>query len=239
MSGSTTVIFMRAARVISMLFALQHRGRATAAELAELLEVSERTVRRDVEALGEAGVPIYTSQGRGGGIQLVDSFRARLTSLTVDELHVLFLAGQPHLAHRLGYGAPARTVRHKLLGALADGLDETADSLSGWFVHDPDPWDGNRIPHGELRRLASCIHRRREVEVTITGRTAVTTRPLGLVLKAGSWHLVWAGDDRIEVLGIDDLRATRITRRRFTPPQGFELAAFWNRYRPDVARERS
>lgn len=210
-----------------MLFALQQRGRATATELAELLEVSERTVRRDVDALGEAGVPIYTTRGRGGGIALVDSFRARLTSLTTDELRVLFLAGQPRLAHRLGYGAPARTVRHKVLGALASGLDEVADNLSSWFLHDPDPWGGNRIPHGELRRLARCIHQCREVEVTIALSPPATLRPLGLVLKAGSWQLVHLAAHRVDVLALDDLRATRITRRRFMRPPEFELAAFW------------
>lgn len=219
---------MRAARVIDMLFVLQRRGRATANELSELLEVSERTIRRDVDALAEAGVPIYTTRGRGGGIVLLDAFRARLTSMTTDELRVLFLAGQPRLAHRLGFGAAARTARHKLHDALAPGLGGTAEELSGWFLHDPDPWEGNRIPHGELRRLARCIAERREVEVTIDADPATVVRPLGLVLKAGSWYVVSSGDDVIDVTCIDDLRATRITRRRFTAPDAFDLDAFWS-----------
>ncbi|CAN5898183.1 hypothetical protein BH23ACT10_BH23ACT10_03480 [soil metagenome] len=213
-----------------MLFALQQRGKTTAPELAQLLEVSERTIRRDVDALGAAGVPIYTVQGRDGGIALLDSFRTRLTSLTTEELRVLFLAGQQRLAHRLGYGAPARTVRHKLQGVLASNLSETADSLSDWFLHDPDPWDGNRIPHGELRRLARCIHERREVEVTIGARPVMTVQPLGVVLKAGGWHLVHAADGFVDVCCIDDLRATRITRNRFVPPPDFELSTFWSRW---------
>lgn len=218
-----------------MLFALQQRGQATASELAQLLEVSERTIRRDVDALAEAGVPIYTVQGRDGGIALLDSFRTRLTSLTTEELRVLFLAGQQRLAHRLGYGAPARTVRHKLQGALASNLSDTADSLSDWLLHDPDPWDGNRIPHGELRRLARCIHERREVEVTIGVTPVATVRPLGLVLKAGGWHLVRVDGDSVAVLSIDDLRATRITRRRFTPPPDFDLSDFWTAWIADGA----
>lgn len=218
---------MRAARVIDMLFELQRRGRATAGELAELLEVSERTIRRDVDALSEAGVPIYATRGRGGGIVLLDAFRTRLTSMTADELRVLFLAGQPRVAHRLGFGAAARTARHKLRGALAAGLGDTADELSRWFLHDPDPWEGNRIPHGELRRLARCIGDRREVEITIDADAAIVVRPLGLVLKAGSWYIVSSGD-HIAVLCVDDLRATRITRRRFTPPDTFDLDGFWS-----------
>lgn len=148
---------MRAARLLDMLLLLQHRGRTTCRQLAETLEVSERTVLRDVEALSEAGVPIFTTRGAGGGVELVDGFQTHLTGLTADEALCLFLVGQPQVAHRLGLGAPALTARNKLLNSLAPALAEEADRLSTWFVHDPDPWAGNRIPHGELRRIATCI----------------------------------------------------------------------------------
>lgn len=96
-----------------MLLALQLRGRLTARELADALEVSERTILRDVEALSEAGVPIYTSRGSGGGIELIDGFQTRLTGLTVDEAECLFLVGQPQVAHRLGLGASTQRARNK------------------------------------------------------------------------------------------------------------------------------
>jgi predicted DNA-binding transcriptional regulator YafY len=126
--------------------------------------------------------------------------------------------------------APAHSARNKLLNAIGPALADDADHLSAWFLHDPDPWRGNRIPHGELRRLARCIHERRKVELTIANEPIVTVRPLGLVLKAGSWQLVVAARGAIAVIGVDDLRATRITNRRFTPPAGFELAAFWREH---------
>jgi hypothetical protein len=94
-------------------------------------------------------------------------------------------------------------------------------------VHDPDPWAGNRIPHGELRRLTRSIHRRRTVELTIAHDPIITVRPLGLVLKAGSWHLIVERNDRVEVVCIDQLRATRLTNRVFTPPADFDLTEFW------------
>jgi predicted DNA-binding transcriptional regulator YafY len=218
---------MRAARVLDMLLLLQRRGRMTARELAEALEVSERTVLRDVDALSEAGAPIFTARGAGGGIELLDGFETRLTGLTTDEARCLFLVGQPQVAHRLGLGAPTLTVRNKLLNAIAPALAQEADELATWFLHDPDPWTGNRVPHGELRRLGRSVHQHRQVEVTIGRAAPVTVQPLGLVLKAGSWHLVVSGHAGVEAMCIDDLRATRLTNRRFSPPARFDLSDFW------------
>ena len=221
---------MRAARVLDMLLILQRSGRTTAHDLAETLEVSERTVLRDVEALSEAGAPIFTSRGSGGGIELVDGFRTHLTGLTAQEALCLFLVGQPQVAHRLGLGAPTRTARNKLLNAIAPERADDADDLSSWFVHDPDPWTGNRIPHGELRRVTRGIQQRRKVELTLASEPTITVRPIGLVLKAGSWYVISSGGDTIDVVCIDELRATRLTNQRFTLPAGFDLTDFWRRY---------
>jgi predicted DNA-binding transcriptional regulator YafY len=229
---TSTVLFgenrpMRTARVLDMLLLLQRRGRLTARSLAEMLEVSERTILRDVEGLSEAGVPIFAVRGAGGGIELLDGFETHLTGLTTDEALCLFLVGQPQVAHRLGLAAPTRSVRNKLLNALPSALATEADRLATWFVHDPDPWSSNLIPHGELRRLARSIQRHRKIELTITNEPTMTVLPLGLVLKAGSWHLIVAGDVTIEVVCIDQLRATRLTSQTFTPPADVDLADFW------------
>jgi predicted DNA-binding transcriptional regulator YafY len=213
-----------------MLLLLQHRGRTTARELADALEVSQRTILRDVEALSEAGVPIFTRQGVGGGIELIDGFQTRLTGLTTNEARCLFLVGQPQVAHRLGLGAPTLTVRNKLLNAIAADLVIEAQRLSDWFLHDPDRWSGNRIPHGDLGTLTRSINQRRKVELTIAGQPPVVVVPIGLVLKAGSWHLICSGTNTVEVVCIDDLRGTRITKQRFTPPADFDLASFWQRH---------
>jgi predicted DNA-binding transcriptional regulator YafY len=204
----------------------------TAQLLAETLEVSERTILRDVEALSEAGVPIFTARGAGGGIELMDGFQTNLTGLTTDEALCLFLVGQPQVAHRLGLSSPTRTARNKLLNAVGPALAEEANGLPAWFLHDPDPWAGNRIPHGELRRLARSIHQHRKVELTIAHEPTVTVKPLGIVLKAGSWHLVCVGSpgSLIDVVCLDELRATRLTNQRFTPPADFDLIEFWRRH---------
>jgi predicted DNA-binding transcriptional regulator YafY len=208
-----------------MLILLQRHGRMTAGQLAATLEVTERTVLRDVEALSEAGVPIFTTRGSAGGIALLDGFRTQLTGFTSEEAMALLVVGQPRLAHRLGLGVAIRNARHKLLAALPPQVEQ----LSTWFLHDPDPWDGHRIPHGELRRLARSVRERRTVEISFPGRPPVSVDPLGLVLKAGSWLLVVAAPDgQAEAICVDDLRGLRLTRRRFTPPGDFDLARFWS-----------
>jgi predicted DNA-binding transcriptional regulator YafY len=221
---------MRAARVLDMLLVLQRRGRVTAVELADALEVSERTILRDVEALGEAGVPIFTVRGAGGGIELMDGFQTHLTGLTTDEASSLFLVGQPHVAHRLGLGAPTRTARNKLLNAIPPSLADEAGRLADWFLHDPDPWAGNRIPHGELRRIARSIQHRRKIELLVGHDAPTTVRPLGLVLKEGSWNLITFGTASVDVICIDQLRATRLTTQLFSPPLDFDLAEFWKQH---------
>src|SRR3954470_19590084 len=148
-----------------MLLLLQRHGRLTARQLGAALEVTECTVLRDVEALGEAGVPIRTSRGAGGVIELMGDYETRLTGLTPQETECLFLVGQPQVAHRLGLAAPTRSVRAKLGTALPPALAEQAESLASWFVHDPDPWAGPPLPHGELRRIAGSIRRCRRIEL--------------------------------------------------------------------------
>jgi hypothetical protein len=116
------------------------------------------------------------------------------------------------------------------LNAIPPSLAEEAGRLAEWFLHDPDPWSGNRIPHGELRRIARSIRHRRTIEITVGHDAPVTVRPLGLVLKQGSWNLISLGTATVDVIPIDRLRATRLTTQLFTPPAEFNLTDFWRRH---------
>ena len=170
----------------------------------------------------------------------MDGFQTHLTGLTTDEARCLFLVGQPQVAHRARVTARPPAPRATSSWARSRPRSPRKPTASRtWYLNDPDPWTGHHVPHGELRRLARSIQRRRRVEVVIGHEPAVTVQPLGLVLKAGSWNLVVLGDAAVDVVALDDLRATRLTNQRFTPPPGFDLARFWEQWARPRAAARS
>lgn len=229
---------MRAARLLDMLLILQRRGRVTAPQLALELEVSSRTVLRDVEALGQAGLPVVTHRGVGGGVELLGGFRTQLTGLTAEEAHGLFLAGQLPIAGLLGLAAAARRVREKLLDALGHSLVDEAERLDGWFLIDPGPAAHEPMLRSELPRLAGAIERRLRVELRWAEGVVVAVEPLGLVMAAATgWWLVARrpdppGEGQPELMALAGLAGARITRHRFERPEGFRLGPFWDEHQP-------
>ncbi|GAA1712992.1 YafY family protein [Nonomuraea bangladeshensis] len=233
---------MRASRLLSLLLLLQTRGRMTAPELAAELEVSVRTVYRDVEALSAAGVPVYADRGPAGGYQLLDGYRTRLNGLTAEEASSLFLAGLPGPAAELGLADVAATAELKLLAALPPEPRSHASRMRERFLLDVPSWyrSGDDVPH--LGEVAEAVWDQRPIHITYRrwGQKEVdrVVHPYGLVLKGGSWYLVAAppgGPPRTyrvaRVLTLETLPG------RFQRPEGFELAAFWAGYAKEF-RER-
>ena len=221
---------MRASRLVQLLLLLQSRGKLTAAALARELEVSERTIHRDVEALSVAGVPIYAERGPHGGIQLVDGYRTRLTGLTAGEAEALFLSGLPGPAAQLGLGTVVAAARLKVLAALPTELRTRAARLVERFHLDASAWfhDADRVPH--LAALAEAVWEGRRCVITYRRDGDDVERcidPLGLVLKAGVWYVVAAVDGSPRTYRAARVRSVRVTDEAIERLPGFELAAYW------------
>jgi predicted DNA-binding transcriptional regulator YafY len=185
---------MRASRLISLLLLLQTRGRMTAQQLADTLEVSVRTIYRDVDSLSAAGIPLYGDAGPAGGYQLIGGYRTRLTGFTTGEAEALVLAGAPEAAAELGLGAVLAAARLKLSAALPPGLRERAAVVEERFHLDAPNWysDGDPSPH--LTAVAQAVWSQCRIGVVYRRWTAPTDvartlEPHGIVLKGGRWYL--------------------------------------------------
>jgi predicted DNA-binding transcriptional regulator YafY len=217
---------VRASRLVSFLLVLQTRGQLTAAELSERLEVSERTVQRDAQALAAAGVPIVSMRGPAGGYRLDRGYRTKLTGLDAAEAEALFVGP----AAELGLGRELAAARLKLLASLPSEVQERASRASELFHVDMRGWfrEEDRVPN--LPVIAGALWRDRRLDIRYREGPAVVARrldPLGLVLKAGVWYLLARrrGEERV-------YRVSRVVsaRERAEPsvrPREFDLAAAW------------
>jgi predicted DNA-binding transcriptional regulator YafY len=221
---------VRASRLVNLLLLLQSRGGLTAAELARELEVSVRTVHRDVEELSAAGVPIFAERGPLGGIRLVDGYRTRLTGMTADEAEALFLAGLPGPAAQLGLGTVVAAAQLKVMAALPPELRSRASRIvqrfhldaAGWFHAD------EAVPH--LDTLSSAVWDGRQVQMTYErggGPVERTIGPLGLVLKGGVWYVIGTSDGQIRTYRVSRVAAATVLDDAVDRPDGFDLAAYW------------
>ncbi|MFF4193713.1 helix-turn-helix transcriptional regulator [Nonomuraea sp. NPDC001831] len=218
---------MRAARLMSLVLLLQARGGMTAAELARELEVSERTVHRDVLALSEAGVPVYADRGRGGGYRLLDGYRTRLTGLDRAEAEALFLSGVPAALREMGLQEVAATARLKAAAALSPSLrDAPATAAQRFHLDAPGWYAADTPPPPALAPLARAVWNDLPVTVVYKERTR-ELEPYGLVLKAGAWYLVARLRERFLIFRVDRMGDVRAREPRFERDADFDLAAFW------------
>ena len=222
---------MRADRLVATLLLLQARGQVTAAEVAEELEISERTARRDLEALGTAGLPIYSVQGRGGGWRLAGGGRTDLSGLSAAEARALFLVAGPSSTAT----PDVRAALRKLVRALPEGFRAQAEAASSALLVDPRQWDqagSERPPPPHLDALQDAVIDGVQVVLGYVARdgasTERTVHPLGLASKGPVWYLV-AGTDRGQrTFRVDRVSSVERTTEPVVRPEGFDLATAWS-----------
>ncbi len=229
---------MRASRLVTLLFVLQRRRTATAAELAAELEVSERTIYRDVAALTDAGVPLWTEPGPTGGIRLVDGWRTRLDGLTAPEAAALLGVAAPQVLSDLGMGAALAGAQAKLLATMPETLRAHAAMVAERVHVDAPGWFHTPREVTALATVAEAVWSQRTLAVRYrrgSGEHEVvvdrTLEPLGLVLKAGVWYVVASvvGDQAtIRTYRLDRVASAERVGEPFTRPDGFDLAAHWS-----------
>ena len=225
---------MRASRLLSLLMLLQSRGRLSAQALAEALEVSVRTIHRDVDELSAAGVPIWADRGRLGGFQLQAGWRTKVDGLTAPEAQAMFLGGLPGPASELGLGEAMASAQLKLLAALPDGWREDARRVSARFHLDPIDWYRGPSASDHLPAIAQAVWSERRVAMRYESWKGVVSRrvdPLGLVLKAGIWYLAAqvAKSDQggVRTYRLSNILELDVTDEPFERPADFDLGAWW------------
>ena len=222
---------MRADRLLSILRLLQVHGRLTARELATQLEVSERTVLRDMDALSTAGIPVYAQRGAGGGWMLPDWYRAELPGLADAEVRALFLARPRSVLDDLGLAEASDAALSKLRAALPSGERRDAEHASQRLYVDTAGWRRSKdeVPYLQVIQDAVWRDRRLVLGYERADGTVVerVVEPLGLVAKGHIWYLVAAVDGEPRTYRVSRVHDARITNDVFTRPSDFDLAAWW------------
>jgi predicted DNA-binding transcriptional regulator YafY len=230
---------MRASRLVSILMLLQTRGRVSARTLAEHLEVSTRTVYRDIDELSAAGVPVVVERGAAGGFELLEGWRTTLTGLTPNESQALFLSGLPGPVAELGLGDTMASAQLKLLAALPREWQVEAQRVSSRLHIDLAGWYRRIKPVQHLRALADAVWAERWVTVRYKSWEGIVERalePLGLIIKAGEWYLAalprGGGGARGRGTSPRTYRVSNIrslvVEGSFIRPKSFDLSAHWS-----------
>ena len=223
---------MRADRLLSLLMLLQSRGQMSAQELADELEVSERTIYRDITALSSSGVPIYASRGPGGGVRLIEEYRTTLTGLTPGETRALFMMNIPAPLIQLGMDETFKTALLKLSAALPD--TRRAEELrTRQRIHLDSSWwfqSEQQVPCMSTLQQALWQDKRLHIEVRwdlFNTKLEQIAEPYGLVAKANVWYLVYGRGGNPHVVRVSQITEAILLNETFIRPVDFELVEFW------------
>ncbi len=233
---------MRADRLVAVLLLLQSRQQVTAAEVAVELEISERTARRDLDALGMAGLPVYSQQGRGGGWRLAGGGRTDLSGLSAPEARALFLVTGPSA----GAKPEVKAALRKLVRALPEPMRAPAEAASTKVVIDAGGW-GQQPERRPDPPLLDAVQRaviegvQSDLGYVARDRKPTTRliHPLGLAAKGPVWYLVAGTDAGLRTFRVDRMRSFEPTDSPVVVPDGFDLAEAWRLISDEVEQRRA
>jgi predicted DNA-binding transcriptional regulator YafY len=226
--------------MMTLLLHLQARGRASGKDLARLLEVSERTVQRDVEALVAAGIPVRSMRGPAGGYRLDGGYRTRLTGVGLDEAGALAFLGLAGPAEQLGLGELLEGARIKVWASLTGHARDRARHVSARFHLDPTRWYSTSEPVPCLPQLAEALWRDRRARIEYVRDGIAVGReisPLGLVLASGQWYLVAQREHQRRTYRVSRVRSVELLDEPATRPASFDLAQSWAQARSELEHE--
>lgn len=223
---------MRADRLLNILLTLQSEGKVKAGELARRLEVSPRTIYRDLDALTAAGVPVYAEPGPAGGVALLEGYRTQLTGLNRSELQTLFFGKPTALLQDLGLSGPADAALLKLHASLPATARAGATSARGLLYIDTTGWRRQRDAVPLLPDLYDAVVGARRVRLRYARSDKTVTRlldPLGLVAQGSVWYLIAVTDGETRTYRVSRIEGLEPTSEAFSRPPNFDLAAYWER----------
>jgi predicted DNA-binding transcriptional regulator YafY len=226
---------MRADRLLSLLMLIQSRGQMTAQELADELEVSERTIYRDITALSTAGVPVYASRGPGGGVRLVEEYRTTLTGLTPGETRALFMMSIPAPLTQLGMGETFKGALLKLSASLPD-TRRADEARTRQRIHLDSSWwfqSEQEVPCLQTIQQALWQDERLRIKVRwdfFNTEFEQNAEPYGLVAKANIWYLVYGRGGNPHVTRVSQIIEAEMMNQCFTRPADFDLEDFWENW---------
>jgi predicted DNA-binding transcriptional regulator YafY len=223
--------FMRADRLIAIMLRLQAQGKMTTYALAEELEVSRRTILRDIEAISSAGIPIYTDAGHHGGVTLDENYRLKLTGLKENEVRALILSGNEKVLDDIGLGQAAKTTVLKLFASLPSLHQEAAKEIQQRIYIDPVWWWHGQQSLDFINMLYEAVNQNKRIQVRYERRDGSVAdyaiEPYGLVAKASMWYLVAAREGELRTYRVSRFLELRVLDGHFTRPSDFDLLDYW------------
>lgn len=236
---------MRADRLVAELLLLQTHGKMSAARLAREMEVSIRTIYRDMTALNTAGIPVYAENGTNGGYQLVEGYRTQLTGLTSSELQALFAMHIPAILGELGMDEAAQAAIRKLRAALPETQVEDGVWMGKRFLYDPSGWQPPTARYtsaGILPLLRSAVWEDRLCLISLRLHPMaevddLTIHPYALVLKENRWYLVYRRKRSFRVDRLEQISIVQVLDETFKRDSSFDLPDFWQDWVEDSRRQ--